>query len=319
MHFLCGFVTMIGVVDCDNGTPQSPGGSICWEPFVARRLEAPSAAGLKAVARVELRKLTAALQKAKPGQSVHGARRQIKRLRSLLRLLREAMGEEAFSAINGALRNAADAPAGLRRAEALVTAAGKLDGGRRAHSPFQQLAEAHRADHASAAAADGGTDAARRAAEALEAATAMVAGLRMKRGPAPDIGVAFLATYRKARKRLEHGFASRNAEDLHTARKHVIHHIHHLDLLRSHLTSPAKRLASLDKLREALGDLNDLDELCHLSKGSTARLPEAADRAMAKRRATLLKRAEKAAGRLFRDKPKAYGRRTVGMWVAHDR
>jgi CHAD domain-containing protein len=141
----------------------------------------------------------------------------------------------------------------------------------------------------------------------------------MKRGPAPDIGVAFLATYKKARKRLDHGFASRNAEDLHTARKHVIHHIHHLDLLRSNLTSPAKRLASLDKLREALGDLNDLDELCQLSSGLTARLPEAADRVMAKRRATLLKRAEKAAGRLFRDKPKAYGRRTVGMWVAHDR
>ena len=86
-------------------------------------MEAPSAAGLRAVTRVELRRLTAALKRAKPGQSVHGARRQIKRLRSLLRLLREAMGEEAFSAINGVLRNAASALAGLRRAE---RAAGRL-------------------------------------------------------------------------------------------------------------------------------------------------------------------------------------------------
>ena len=114
---------MIGVVDGDNGTPQSPCGSMCWEPFGARGLEAPSAAGLRAVTRVELRRLTAALKRAKPDQNVHGARRQIKRVRSLFRLLREALGEEAFIAINGALRNAASALAGLRRPE---KAAGKL-------------------------------------------------------------------------------------------------------------------------------------------------------------------------------------------------
>lgn len=285
---------------------------------MARRLVAPSAAALKAVARAELRALAAALKKAKPGQSVHGARRKIKRLRSLLRLLRAPMGEEAFLAANGALRNAADALAGQRRAEALVTAAGSLGGGRHAHGPWLQLAEAHREAHVSGAGAEGGTEATLKALGALEAVAATFAGLKLKRGPAPDIGLAFLSTYRKARKRLDHGFASGNAEDLHTARKHVIHHIHHLDLLRGHISSPAKRLASLDKLREALGDLNDLDELSQLAAEGAARLPEAGDRAMAKRRAMLLKRAESAAGRLFRHKPKAFGRRVGAMWMTNE-
>ena len=78
---------------------------------------------------------------------------------------------------------------------------------------------------------------------------------------------------------------------------------------------PARRIAALEKLREALGDLNDLDELCQLAADGKASLPDSAARAMAKRRAMLLKRAEKAAGRLFRHKPKAFQKRIGAMWA----
>jgi CHAD domain-containing protein len=142
--------------------------------------------------------------------------------------------------------------------------------------------------------------------------------LTLNHTSAHDIEEAFLATYRRARKWLDHGFSSGSAEDLHTARKHVIHHIHHLDLLRAHLVHPARRIAALEKLREALGDLNDLDELCQLAAGGKASLPETATRAMTKRRAMLIKRAEKAAGRLFRHKPKAFQKRIGAMWTLLD-
>jgi CHAD domain-containing protein len=274
--------------------------------------QAPSASALKAVARAELRSLAAALRKTKSGQSVHGARRQIKRLRSLMRLLRTPTGEEAFQATNEALRNAADVLAGQRRAEALVAAAGRLGRGRHADGSWRQIAEAHRDAHVAGPAAESGPEA---AGKAIKAAAAIVGGLRMKPGATPDIGKAFLATYRKARKSLDHGFSSGDAEDLHTARKHVIHHIHHLDLLRAHLVHPARRIAALEKLREALGDLNDLDELSQLAAGGKESLPETAARAMAKRRAMLLKRAEKAAGRLFRHKPKAFQKRIGTVWT----
>jgi CHAD domain-containing protein len=268
---------------------------------------------LKAAARADLRSLAAALRKTKSGESVHGARRQIKRLRSLMRLLRTPIGEEAFQSVNDALRHAADALAGRRRAEALVAAADRLGG--RAHVPWRQIAEAHRDAHEAGPAAESGPEA---AGEAIKAAAAIMGGLRIKPGAAPDIGEAFLATYRRARKWLDHGFSSGSAEDLHTARKHVIHHIHHLDLLRAHLVHPARRIAALEKLREALGDLNDLDELCQLAAGGKASLPETATRAMTKRRAMLIKRAEKAAGRLFRHKPKAFQKRIGAMWTLLD-
>lgn len=279
----------------------------------AKLREAPSPASLKALARSELRTLAVALDKAKPGESVHGARRQIKRVRSLLRLLREPMGEDIHAATNGLLRGAAEALAGQRRAEALVAAAGRLGGGTVARRPWLQLAEAHREAHLAERAADGGIEAARKS---LLAAMKALSGWRLKSGHNDAVADAFLATYRKARKWLIHGFGSESAEELHTARKHVIHHLHHLDLLRSHLSSPDRRLAPLETLREALGDLNDLDELSQLAAAAQVQPPEQAARAMARRRAMLLKRAEKAARRLFRHKPKAFQKRIGAMWRA---
>jgi len=104
----------------------------------------------------------------------------------------------------------------------LVTVAAKLGGGRSAHGPWLQLAEAQRTVHAAGVAEESSTVTRQKAVEGLEAAAAMVAGIRMKRGNAPEFAATFLATYRRDR-------------------KHVILHIHNLELLRSHLTSPAKR------------------------------------------------------------------------------
>lgn len=279
--------------------------------MAADKPQAPSPASLKACARAELRSLGAALRKAKPGHSVHGARRQIKRVRSLLRLLREPMGEDAFAAANASLRAAADALAGQRRAEALAVAAGGL-GGRHGREFWQQLAEAHRDAHAAETAADGGLPAARKA---VAAAAEQIGALRLKPGPSPAIATAFLASYRKARKRLGHGLSSEDAEELHTARKHVIHHLHHLDLLRSCLSRQTRRVDALEKLRQALGDLNDLDELSQLAAARQKSPPEPATRAMAKRRAMLIRQVGKAERRLFRSKPKAFQKRIGAMWA----
>lgn len=271
---------------------------------------APSPAMLKAVARAELRSLGVQLRKTNSGESVHGARRQIKRLRSLLRLLREPMGEDAFLAANGALRDAADALASRRRAEALVAAAGRIGGGQRAVAAWLRLAEAHRDEVVAGNAPEDGLATARLA---IDAAAKALASVKLKPASAPAIGDAFLAAYRKARKEIGHGFRSGDAEEIHTARKQVIHHLHHLDLLRDHLKHAGRRVAALEKLREALGDLNDLDELHQLASQAEP-LPELARKAMAKRRSVLLKRAEKAAERLFRHKPKAFRKRIGAMW-----
>ena len=121
------------------------------------------------------------------GESVHGSRRQIKRLRSLLRLLRSQMGEEAFAAANGALRESADALAGQRRAEALVAAAERMGGGRAARATGS-ISLWKTARHMSRSSRKGGLEMAQ---QALAQAAKVLAGTRIAPGPAQMSALPF--------------------------------------------------------------------------------------------------------------------------------
>lgn len=268
----------------------------------------PSPSALKAAGRADFRTLAEVLRKARAGESVHGARRRIKRLRSLARLLRNAMGEEAYQAMNGGLKRAADSLAGQRRAEALSAAAERL--GRRAAGAdhWRHLARIHHAG-VSGSAADEPHDALSAAREAVAEARRVFMSYRPRPPHAAGIAEAFAKNYARARKRLKHGFGSGDAESLHTARKFVIHHIHHIELLSGALPGQNKRLAALDRLREALGDLNDLDELEALARGLAAPPGPEAAQVMTKARGRLAARARKSAGPLFR--------RTRRLFLAH--
>jgi hypothetical protein len=260
-----------------------------------------SAAALAATGRHEIASLGEVLGAARPGDSVHGARRRIKQLRSLLRLLKPHLDEAAFFDADGALRAAADALAGHRRAEALVGAAEKLEGTRHEAGFWRGVAEAHRAAHA----AEG--DPAHSLAEARAAiarAARQLGSASLERGSNAEIVAAFLGAYAKARKRLRSALESGDAASLHEARKGVIHHLHQLSLLHP---LRARRLAALERLREILGDLNDLDELEQLAPPAAVAAKHR--RRMRKARERLLGRAEKAAGRLFSRKPKRFARR----------
>ena len=267
-----------------------------------KKLEPPRLVALKIMAEAELASLGETLEHARPGESVHGARRKIKSLRSLLRLMKPAMGEAGFRAVNDGLRDAADALAGQRRAEALVVTAGKfLAREGEASGYWHDLAEAHRAAGHAAVSSDAGVHAARAA--LARAATAM-AGAELCDAGADVLSLSLTRNYAKARRLLRQGFASGDAEELHEARKFVIHHLHDLSLLAHHLAPVHKRIAALERLRAFLGDLNDLDELTQIAgaHGETES-PEAARR-MNKARTRLLIKAETAANRLFDDKPR---------------
>jgi hypothetical protein len=115
---------------------------------MAGTLNVPSPAILKKAGQGEVAALAALMAATAPGQSVHGARRRIKQLRSLLRLLRPSLDVAAYNAVNDALREAARALAGHRRAEALVAAAGKLEAKHGHGAVWRGFAEANRAAHA---------------------------------------------------------------------------------------------------------------------------------------------------------------------------
>lgn len=267
---------------------------------MAGRFNPPWPDLLQQAAQSEAAALAALLAATEPGQSVHGARRRIKQLRSLLRLLRSGLGEATYEEANSALRRAADALAGHRRAEALVAAAAKhASPDDRGGGFWCGLAEAHCKAHAQegdpARALAMAREAAARAADVLAQAPPVATGA---------VDAAFLAGYGKARKLLRKGLDSGDAETLHEARKYVIHHLHHLKLMRPGAT---RRLAELEALREILGDLNDLDELEQLAAGLA--ITERDARTMRRSRKRLLRQAGTAAETLFRHSAAALGKR----------
>jgi len=268
---------------------------------MAGTLNVPSPAILKKAGQGEVAELATLMAATAPGQSVHGARRRIKQLRSLLRLLRPRLDVAAYNAVNDALREAARALAGHRRAEALVAAAGKLEAKEGHGAVWRGFAEANRAAHA----ADGdpatalaiAREAISRAAAPLEAAVVLSATDK-------TITEEFLAIYGKARKLLRKGLKSQDPQALHEARKFVIHHLHQLRLLQP---GNERRLAQLERLREALGDLNDLDELEQLAASTEVSAKGA--RRMRKARERLLSRVDRETSRLFRLESKPFGKR----------
>ena len=268
---------------------------------MAEAMDLPSPAVLRESGQREVAALGALLEAAEAGQSVHGARRRIKQLRSLLRLLRQPMGEPGYGEAGMALRAAAQALAGQRRAEALVGAAEKLEPPCGPKAGFWVgLAEAHRASHAAETDPTGALLAAR---EAIARASEGLSRPLANEENDDAVRSAFLAAYRKARRLLRAGLESGAPETLHEARKFVIHHLHHLRLL----SPDDHRQRQLEELRETLGDLNDLDELQQLAFGVV--VPGTEARRMRKARERLLRQARKSAGKLFRQKPAALAKR----------
>ncbi len=270
----------------------------------------PSPASLKTEAKSQLKALARELGgeplEALAPASVHGTRRRIKRLRSLLRLLREALGKSAFEKANAQLRTAADSLAHQRRSDALLAASRRLGTRKQPHA-LQAVAEAHKQEHEADNTAPGGLKAARKA---VAEATGAVSASRVKLRSSQAVAQSFVGYYRKARKGLGKALETRGPEELHEARKKVIDHLHHLELLKPHLSGlDDKRLKRLNELREALGDLNDLDELQQLAVARDVKLEGKDAKALEKRRKRLLDKAEKHFRLLFSDKPKAFARR----------
>jgi len=279
------------------------------------RTDRPAGEALRRLARKTLAALAADLDRAAAGGGVHGARKRLKFMRSLLRLLRPAIGEAAFGKADGRLRAAAHAIASARRAEAMQEAVAKL---RPRNGPeFSALAELARlaaSAHGHEAAAAALHEASADARHNIEKLRGTINDWRLpKRGIGPFVEGLHQA-YAAARRKLRSGLAERNIARLHAARKSVIHHLHHLETLEPLWPEPIRhRTKELTRLRAALGDLNDLEELERLAMADTADC-QAARAVIAAHRARLLAKAGRQAQQLFAEKPVAFAGRVAAMW-----
>ncbi len=274
--------------------------------------------------RKTMRSLAHDLEQARTGKTVHPARRRLKFGRSLLRLMKPALGAAAFQVENQALRDAAQALAGLRHTEAMIEAIAKLkadDKDAKANeSVYAALETAARNLREDAVSPE---ETARRIEEAFGAIEAMRGRISSWTLPRRDISLfveGMRASFAKARRMLREGLEHKDLPLLHEARKSVIHHLHHIETLKPLWPKLFKVWAAeLQKLREELGDLNDLDDLSvEFGRADSpfagiepkGRAIELIDR----RRKSILARIAAETGHLFAEEPKNFAVRMKALW-----
>jgi len=279
------------------------------------RTDRPAGEALRRLARKTLAALAADLDRAAATGGVHGARKRLKFMRSLLRLMKPAIGKASFRKADRRLRAAAHAIAGARRAEAMQETVAKLRPRNRPDSPvLAELARLASSAHGHEAAPAALLEAAAEARRNIEKLRGTINDWRLpKRNVAPFVA-GLRRAYAAARGKLRSGLAARDIARLHAARKSVIHHLHHLETLAPLWPEPIRqRTRELTRLRTALGDLNDLEELERLVVADAGDC-QAARGVIAARRARLLARSRRQAQRLFTEKPAAFAGRVAAMW-----
>jgi CHAD domain-containing protein len=240
-----------------------------------------------------------ALEEARP--NVHGARKQLKRVRATLRLLRPATGDELYRRENLAARDAAQ-PLSRARDDEVVSDAleGLLEHFDRKAARVHIGSGSHRLstvqlDKIKAALRRSMTRTQEWAFDA-EGWDCITAGLR--------------ATYRSARRALRHARADRATEDLHEWRKQTKYLWHQLQILTPLATGPIGELADeFHHLADYLGDEHDLAVLRERAAGSSELQP-----LIDRRRVELQDKALTLGERLYQEKSRPFVRRLAAHW-----
>jgi CHAD domain-containing protein len=252
---------------------------------------------------------------ADPVNSVHEVRKDIKKTRSMLRLVRPGIPAKTYRQENRRLRDTARAISGARDADVMLETVDKLAeryAGRLPKRAFTTL-RGRLAKQAS-----GSDDVAGESLSgALEAARDRVERWVPEGSDAATIRAGAVRAYARGRRELAAAEADRSAERFHAWRKRVKDLWYHQRLLRGAWPAPLKALADEShRLSDLLGDDHDLAVLADLLADSPELTSDSATldgdavlALIAERRAELQDEALHLGRRVYADKPKAYGRR----------
>jgi CHAD domain-containing protein len=259
-----------------------------------------------------------------PATAIHEARKDVKKIRSALRLVREEVGDDAWRRENDHYREVARGLSGFRDAEILVAA---LDGlserfGPEAEGRFDSLRE--QLDNENRAAHDDGSieRAMVEAAAGLTAGRGRIDSLPLDGDGWDLIGPGLHRTYRRGRKRLRAVEEEASVTNLHELRKRVKDLWYQVRLIRG---SDPQLLGALadhaHDLSDHLGDDHDLALLRETVQRRRAAFAEAADKRhlleeIDQRRGELQFAAVSLAERIYADKPKRFSKRLAKRWEA---
>jgi len=236
--------------------------------------------------------------------NIHGARKQLKRARATLRLLRPAIGEEPYRRENIAARDAARPLSAARDEEVLIQA---HDGLVERFGPLASDMPVHRNAHELTAKQLAGIKA------ALEKNIKYVGAWQLNDAGWDCIEDGLRSTYRRARHALRRGRQDRATEDLHEWRKQTKYLWHQLQLLTSLAPGPIGELADdFHRLADYLGDEHDLAVLRGRASG---RITDLIDR----RREELQDKAFALGERLCAEQPKTFAHSLRKHWTEWQR
>lgn len=274
-------------------------------------------AGVRRLARRELSKAVDALtQPRRPAESVHVARKHVKKVRALLRLVRKRTGSKFFLSENKALRELGRQLSTVRDAQVVLAV---LNGLRETATrqpelgALKTLHEQLTQSNVGAASLDLSAKAARDRASEFKRCR-----LRVKRWPLKkliwsDLAAALARSYQRSQRALARYDARRTLPNLHEWRKRTKDFWYQLMMLESLLPRSLRRLATVvESLTEAQGEAHDLDllqtlintERRQLSAADRTLILELIQKRLGKRERKILKTGQK----VFREPPEHFAR-----------
>src|ERR671924_2295047 len=192
-----------------------------------------------------------------PEEAVHEARKDMKKLRAVVRLVRAEIGDHVYRRENDCFRDAGQELAGVRDADVMLSTLAKLE----YDIPADAAAELRRVLEAHKARTAGG---ARQQASAQVVDVLTTARRRIGRWPLDEDGFEAVAgglqrIYRQGRRDFRAARAEPTTENLHDWRKRVKDLWYHLSILRDTWRPVMESLADeAHALSERVGDDHDL-------------------------------------------------------------
>jgi CHAD domain-containing protein len=254
-----------------------------------------------------------------PVGAVHGARKDLKKTRALVRLARPALSDKAYRRENRALRDIGREMSAGRDAAVMVQTVDALAERFAGQLPKRQFTALSRRLAAQAAAAREDASTAGLA-DALATAAGRAAELPVEAADRATLRRGATRAYRRGRKAFAAAERDPSPERLHEWRKRVKDLWYHQRLLRDTWKGPMKAFADeCDRLGTVLGDDHDLVALTAVIT-RPGLVPPSVDlerllELIAARREELQAEARELGRRVYAEKPKAFARR-LGAYLA---
>jgi CHAD domain-containing protein len=241
-----------------------------------------------------------------PEEAVHEARKDMKKLRSVLRLARAELGDEVYRPENECFRDAARRLSGVRDADVMLDTLGTLRG---SYPALRNALKAHRREARAGEEPDG-------VIEVLEAARDRVGDWPLEHDGFGALEGGLRRIYRRGRRAWRAVEEEPTTEDLHEWRKREKDLWYHLTLFGD--AWPEVLTPTADEahdLSDRLGDDHDLAVLRDWTREHVG--PVAGfDDAVAERRLDLQRDALHLGRRLYAERPGAFVARLRGYWEA---